>query len=112
MKLMSECVTTVCTALLTLRCPDLLRRLSKSQNTVFCGRIQLFLARLFPLEEKSGTDLHHMTLVLLLYGIYLLCVVYKDRVELSKVLLYHTRMSVKVTEDFFYSSKIHFCSKM
>ena len=33
---------------------DLLRRLSKSQNTVFCGRIQLFLARLFPLEEKSG----------------------------------------------------------
>jgi len=35
-------------------CEDLLRRLSKSQNTVFCGRIQLFLARLFPLEEKSG----------------------------------------------------------
>lgn len=35
---------------------DLLRRLSKSQNTVFCGRIQLFLARLFPLSEKSGED--------------------------------------------------------
>uniref|UniRef100_S4RFN5 Uncharacterized protein n=1 Tax=Petromyzon marinus TaxID=7757 RepID=S4RFN5_PETMA len=35
-------------------CNDLLRRLSKSQNTVFCGRIQLFLARLFPLSEKSG----------------------------------------------------------
>lgn len=35
-------------------CIDLLRRLSKSQNTVFCGRIQLFLARLFPLSEKSG----------------------------------------------------------
>lgn len=35
-------------------CVDLLRRLSKSQNTVFCGRIQLFLARLFPLSEKSG----------------------------------------------------------
>lgn len=35
-------------------CLDLLRRLSKSQNTVFCGRIQLFLARLFPLSEKSG----------------------------------------------------------
>lgn len=33
---------------------DLLRRLSTSQNTVFCGRIQLFLARLFPLSEKSG----------------------------------------------------------
>ncbi|XP_013379401.1 THO complex subunit 1-like, partial [Lingula anatina] len=34
-------------------CNDLLRRLSKSLDTVFCGRIQLFLARLFPLEEKS-----------------------------------------------------------
>ncbi len=33
---------------------DLLRRLSKSQDTLFCGRIQLFLARLFPLSEKSG----------------------------------------------------------
>lgn len=37
---------------------DLLRRLSKSQNTVFCGRIQLFLARLFPLSEKSGKLLY------------------------------------------------------
>ena len=42
----------------TLFCfPDLLRRLSKSHNTVFCGRIQLFLARLFPLTEKSGLNL-------------------------------------------------------
>ncbi|TRY59739.1 hypothetical protein DNTS_028403 [Danionella cerebrum] len=38
-------------------CNDLLRRLSKSQNTVFCGRIQLFLAHLFPLSEKSGLNL-------------------------------------------------------
>ncbi|XP_022102620.1 THO complex subunit 1-like isoform X2 [Acanthaster planci] len=38
-------------------CNDLLRRLSKSQNTVFCGRIQLFLARFFPLDEKSGLNL-------------------------------------------------------
>ncbi|XP_052332693.1 THO complex subunit 1-like isoform X2 [Oncorhynchus keta] len=38
-------------------CNDLLRRLSKSQNTVFCGRIQLVLARLFPLSEKSGLNL-------------------------------------------------------
>nr|VZI20903.1 unnamed protein product [Spirometra erinaceieuropaei] len=38
-------------------CNDLLRRLSKSQNTVFCGRIQLFLTRLFPLDEKSGLNL-------------------------------------------------------
>ncbi|XP_005995775.1 THO complex subunit 1 [Latimeria chalumnae] len=38
-------------------CNDLLRRLSKSKNTVFCGRIQLFLARLFPLSEKSGLNL-------------------------------------------------------
>ncbi|XP_053393953.1 THO complex subunit 1-like isoform X2 [Mercenaria mercenaria] len=38
-------------------CNDLLRRLSKSQNTVFCGRIQLFLSRLFPLAEKSALNL-------------------------------------------------------
>lgn len=37
-------------------CNDLLRRLSKSQNTVFCGRIQLFLTSLFPLNEKSGLN--------------------------------------------------------
>ena len=38
-------------------CNDLLRRLSSSQNTVYCGRIQLFLARLFPLTEKSALNL-------------------------------------------------------
>jgi len=38
-------------------CNDLIRRLSKSQNTVFCGRIQLFLSRLFPLSEKSALNL-------------------------------------------------------
>ncbi|XP_064605925.1 THO complex subunit 1-like [Liolophura sinensis] len=38
-------------------CNDLLRRLSKAHNTVFCGRIQLFLARLFPLSEKSALNL-------------------------------------------------------
>ncbi len=36
---------------------DLLRRLSSAQNTVFCGRIQLFLAQLFPLSEKSALNL-------------------------------------------------------
>lgn len=34
---------------------DLLRRLSRSQNTVFCGRILLFLAQFFPFSERSGT---------------------------------------------------------
>lgn len=38
-------------------CNDILKRLSKSQNTVFCGRIQLFLSRLFPLSEKSALNL-------------------------------------------------------
>lgn len=38
-------------------CNDILRRLSKSLNTIFCGRIQLFLARLFPLEEKSALNI-------------------------------------------------------
>ena len=43
--------------LLLRMCNDLLRRLSAAQNTVFCGRIQLFLARLFPLSEKSALNL-------------------------------------------------------
>ena len=43
--------------LLLRMCNDLLRRLSYSQNTIFCGRIQLFLARLFPLSEKSALNL-------------------------------------------------------
>lgn len=38
-------------------CNDLLKRLSKSQNTVFSGRIHLFLAKLFPLNERSGLNL-------------------------------------------------------
>lgn len=33
---------------------DLLKRLSKTQKTVFSGRILTFLAQLFPLNEKSG----------------------------------------------------------
>lgn len=36
---------------------DLLRRLSKSTNTVFCGRILLFLSSIFPLGERSGVNL-------------------------------------------------------
>ncbi|KXJ28973.1 THO complex subunit 1 [Exaiptasia diaphana] len=43
--------------LLLRMCNDLLRRLSTQQNTVFCGRIQMFLARLFPLSERSGLNL-------------------------------------------------------
>jgi len=38
-------------------CNDLLRRLSRSQNTVFCGRILLFLAKFFPLSERSGLNI-------------------------------------------------------
>ncbi len=35
---------------------DLLRRLSRSQNTVFCGKILLFLAKFFPFSERSGLN--------------------------------------------------------
>ena len=37
-------------------CNDLLRRLSRTQNTVFCGRILLFLARFFPISDRSGLN--------------------------------------------------------
>eukprot|EP00943_MAST-04B_sp_MAST-4B-sp1_P001031 g1031.t1 len=35
----------------------LLKRLSTTQNSLFCGRISLFLARIFPLSEKSALNL-------------------------------------------------------
>ncbi|KAJ9600002.1 hypothetical protein L9F63_009712, partial [Diploptera punctata] len=35
----------------------LLRRLSRSQNTVFCGRILLFLAKFFLFSERSGLNI-------------------------------------------------------
>ena len=37
-------------------CNDLLRRLSRTQDTVFCGRILLFLAKFFPFSERSGLN--------------------------------------------------------
>ncbi|KAI9273898.1 THO complex subunit 1 transcription elongation factor-domain-containing protein [Helicostylum pulchrum] len=38
-------------------CNILLRRLSKETNTIFCGRILMFLANTFPLCERSGVNL-------------------------------------------------------
>lgn len=38
-------------------CNDLLRRLSRTQQTVFCGRILLFLAKFFPFSERSGLNI-------------------------------------------------------
>jgi len=37
-------------------CNELLRRLSKAKNTVFCGKILMFLAKVFPLSERSGVN--------------------------------------------------------
>ena len=39
-------------------CNNLLRRLSKAQNTVLCGRISLFLARSVPFDDRSGLNIH------------------------------------------------------
>ena len=36
---------------------NLLKRLSTTQNSFFCGRISFFLARIFPLSEKSALNL-------------------------------------------------------
>ncbi|CAD6195861.1 unnamed protein product [Caenorhabditis auriculariae] len=38
-------------------CNDLLRRLSRTAETSFCGRILFFLSRFLPLSEKSGLNL-------------------------------------------------------
>ncbi|KAK7574093.1 hypothetical protein V9T40_011284 [Parthenolecanium corni] len=47
----------ICKNHLLRMCNDLLRRLSRSQNTVFCGRILLFLAQFFPFSERSGLNI-------------------------------------------------------
>uniref|UniRef100_A0A182PNK1 Death domain-containing protein n=1 Tax=Anopheles epiroticus TaxID=199890 RepID=A0A182PNK1_9DIPT len=52
-----ECFFTACKHNLLRMCNDLLRRLSRSQNTVFCGRILLFLAKFFPFSERSGLNI-------------------------------------------------------
>ncbi|XP_066246596.1 THO complex subunit 1 [Euwallacea similis] len=38
-------------------CNDLLRRLSRTIATVFCGKILLFLAKFFPFSERSGLNI-------------------------------------------------------
>ncbi|KAG5671703.1 hypothetical protein PVAND_001886 [Polypedilum vanderplanki] len=48
---------TPCKNSLLRMCNDLLRRLSRSQNTVFCGRILMFLAKFFPFSERSGLNI-------------------------------------------------------
>lgn len=52
-----EIFFTACKNNLLRMCNDLLRRLSRSQNTVFCGRILLFLAKFFPFSERSGLNI-------------------------------------------------------
>ncbi|CAK9133658.1 unnamed protein product [Ilex paraguariensis] len=38
-------------------CNQLLRRLSKANDVVFCGRIIMFLAHFFPLSERSAVNI-------------------------------------------------------
>lgn len=38
-------------------CNSLLRKLSKSYDTEFCGRILLFLATIYPISERSAVNL-------------------------------------------------------
>ena len=40
-----------------LRSPELQKRLSRTQSQTLRGRVQLFLTRLFPLDEKSSLNL-------------------------------------------------------
>lgn len=38
-------------------CNFLLKKLSKSSDTEFCGRVLLFLAAIYPISEKSAVNL-------------------------------------------------------
>lgn len=46
-------------------CTDLLKRLSKTNNAEFCGRILVFLAFVFPLSDRSGMHLHNVRKLLI-----------------------------------------------
>merc|ERR1712025_1476984 len=37
-------------------CNGLLRRLSKTNNTIFCGKILMLMAYVFPLDDPSGQN--------------------------------------------------------
>ncbi|GLT64971.1 hypothetical protein SLA2020_374300 [Shorea laevis] len=41
-------------------CNQLLRRLSKASDVVFCGRILMFLAHFFPLSERSAVNIEEV----------------------------------------------------
>ncbi|KAF5841715.1 THO complex subunit 1 transcription elongation factor-domain-containing protein [Dunaliella salina] len=58
-ELMSKEVGTASPARLCIlrSCNNLLRRLSKSQDLQLCGRILVFIARIYPLGDKSGVNL-------------------------------------------------------
>ncbi|KAL0823243.1 hypothetical protein Bca101_046920 [Brassica carinata] len=44
-------------------CNQLLRRLSKANDVVFCGRILMFLAHFFPLSERSAVNIKGTVLI-------------------------------------------------
>ena len=50
-----------CKLTLIRSCNELLRRLSKSKNTNFRGRVLMFMAYTFPLGERSGVNLKGAT---------------------------------------------------
>ena len=50
-----------CKLTLIRSCNELLRRLSKSKNTNFRGRVLMFMAYTFPLAERSGVNLKGVT---------------------------------------------------
>ncbi|KAG5868270.1 hypothetical protein JTB14_032985 [Gonioctena quinquepunctata] len=52
-----ELFFTACKNNLLRLCNDLLRRLSRTTATVFCGKILLFLAKFFPFSERSGLNI-------------------------------------------------------
>jgi hypothetical protein len=46
------------TQLMFLRiCNSLLRRLSKSTNTIFCGEVLMLMTHVFPFDARSGLNL-------------------------------------------------------
>ncbi|KAL6495764.1 suppressor of the transcriptional defect of hpr1 by overexpression [Orobanche gracilis] len=55
-------------------CNQLLRRLSKANDVVFCGRIIMFLAHFFPLSERSAVNIKGVVLLISIFtkpfGVY------------------------------------------
>jgi len=51
-------------------CNELIRRLSRTEDTVYCGRIMMFLANVYPISDRSGQNMNFIRTVSVVSGLF------------------------------------------